>query len=179
VNVFVLDADPVRAAEMHCDKHVIKMVLETAQMLCTALTVRQAERGLIADQPYAPTHRSHPCTIWAGETRANFLWLCDLGEALAFEHLERYRPKAEHASLRVIEGCRDHAHRVPAGPLTPHAQAMPDCYRVPGDAVVAYRAYYRGEKASIATWRPPRRAPAWWPPHAPGAASGTPAAPTP
>lgn len=172
MNIFVLDTDIDACARMHCDRHVIKMILESAQMLCTALSVRQGEQGLIADAPYRPTHRNHPCSVWARETRANFLWLCDLGEALALEHLERFSPDREHASFRVIEGCRERADWIPAGPLTPFAQAMPERYRGP-DAVAAYRRFYRAEKAGFATWRLPRREPAWWRPVAPHNPSGT------
>lgn len=159
MNIFVLDTDPAVAAQLHCDKHVVKMILESAQLLCTALEIRQGEQGLITTTPYRATHRNHPCAVWARETRSNYLWLCDLGEALAIEHLERYNPKREHASYKVITGCRDHADWIPAGPLTPFAQAMPERYRVSGDPVLAYRGYYANDKRRFAAWRAPRTRP--------------------
>ena len=58
MNIFILDKDPKTAAEYHCDKHVLKMILETAQMLCTA----HWETG--GQAPYRATHKNHPCTKW-------------------------------------------------------------------------------------------------------------------
>ena len=69
MNIFVLHKDPKIAAQMACDKHVIKMILETAQMLCTAARTKGAWA------PYKQTHKKHPCTLWAAATKANWVWL--------------------------------------------------------------------------------------------------------
>ena len=58
MNIFVLHQNPQTAAEMMCDKHVVKMILETAQMMCTVVA------SYDHDTPYRPTHSKHPCTIW-------------------------------------------------------------------------------------------------------------------
>ena len=166
MNIFVLDTDIDACARMHCDRHVIKMILESAQMLSTVVS----EHGGRAK--YKPTHRHHPCTRWAGQTRANFRWLTDLALALAFEHEVRFNPKREHASCEVVRACFAQRALIPAGPLTPFVQAMPERYRGP-DAVAAYRRYYRAEKAAFATWQAPRREPAWWRPVALHNPSGT------
>lgn len=165
MNIFVLHTDPAEAAKLHCDQHIVKQILESAQMLCTALDTCMSAKGLISDVPYRVTHKHHRCTLWAGASRSNFRWLCDLGEALALEHLERYNPKRTHASLQVIERCREFSDWVPEGQLTPFAQAMDDKYRR-DDAVEAYRLYYAHEKNYFeskgpATWRTPRSRPEW------------------
>lgn len=156
MNIFALDQDPAKAAAFHCDVHVVKMILESAQMLSTVL------RGIGADCPslYKPTHAKHPCTIWAGETRSNFLWLVSLATELGKEHARRHSPKRPHKSLSVIHTARTMAAGLPAGPLTPFAQAMPDDLRDP-DPVLAYRQYYRRDKAHMAKWRAPSQRPAF------------------
>lgn len=140
MNIFVLDADPVRAAQAQHNKHVVKMVLETAQLLC----------GGLSGAPYKPTHLKHPCSLWVRNSRSNYLWTVEHGFALAAEYTHRYGKI--HACAAVIEHCAARANEISAGALTPHAQAMPDEYRVPDDAVAAYRAYYRGAKAEGAAW---------------------------
>ncbi len=153
MNIFVLDKDIAKCAEYHCDLHVVKMILESAQMLCTVCS----EAGVPA--PYKPTHRNHPCTIWAGESLANWLWLRDLALALNIEFRYRFDKDSDHKSAVV-------ARQLQTPPiedlgLTEFAQAMPEEYRVPGDAVAAYRAFYIGAKAHFATWKK-RPAPEWF-----------------
>ena len=65
MNIFVLDNDPFKAAEYQCDKHVVKMVLETAQLLCSAHETA----------PYKRTHYNHPCAIWTRSSLSNYMWL--------------------------------------------------------------------------------------------------------
>jgi hypothetical protein len=144
VNIFVLDRDIEDCARAHADRHVVKMVLESAQMLCTALF----EHGI--DAPYRPTHRRHPCTLWAGGSLSNWIWLRDLGLALNREFRFRFDKERDHASARVIRGLSPPP--LPDLGLTEFAQAMPGKYRVPGDAVRAYRAFYVAEKARFARW---------------------------
>lgn len=150
MNIFVLDRDPVEAARQQCDQHVVKMCLETAQMLCTALRHHGVE------SEYKSSHINHPCNIWARETRSNFLWLCDHGIELCREYTCRYRKM--HKSESVIWTAKWHSDKVPEGPLTEFAQAMPELYKSEC-AVSAYRNYYRGEKTSFATWK--RNKPEW------------------
>lgn len=154
MNIFVVDSDPFTAARSLCDKHVVKMVLETAQILCTALRAHG-----VLDTPYKATHAKHPCTLWAGQSRDNFLWLVEHGLALGQEYTWRYGKV--HKSAAVVEHCLWLASQIPEGPLTAFAQAMPEQYRRPC-AVSAYRAYYKGEKARIATWKRPAEPPAWY-----------------
>lgn len=151
MNIFVLDEDPVIAATMACDKHVVKMVLETAQMLC-ATAIAKGHK-----MPYAATHKHHPCTLWAGRSQSNWDWLIGHGLALCAEYTVRYGKV--HKSQQIIEHARDINILFDEQQLTPFAQAMPPQYR--NDcAVTAYRAYYMGEKARFATWK--TQTPNWW-----------------
>ena len=97
--------------------------------------------------------------LWVEESYDNLEWLAGLAQALNREYRYRYRRESDHASigvLSVVEGMR-----YQRSGLTGFAQAMPEEYKVPGDAVSAYRAFYRAEKASFATWTR-RRPPPWW-----------------
>jgi len=146
MNIFILDRDPVLAAQYQCDKHVVKMVLETAQIMST-----------ISGGPYKPTHKNHPCVLWAEAELAHYDWLSRHGKALCTEYTRRYGKT--HKSQAVIEHCAlVVAYRLP--PIEEFVQCMPEQYRQE-DPVEAYRAYYRGEKARFATWTK-REQPFWW-----------------
>ena len=153
MNIFVLDQDIERCARCHCDAHVSKMILESVQILCTALN----KKGMQA--PYRSTHVKHPCVLWVEESHDNFRWLARLARALNREYRYRYERDRDHASIAVLDQVE--GMRFESRGLTEFAQAMPEHYKVPGDAVAAYRAFYLGEKAAFARWT--RRAPpAWW-----------------
>ena len=154
MNIFVLDADPVRAAQYQHDRHVVKMVLESAQILCTVAHIY----GQTFPGQYKATHPRHPCVIWAGANATNTRWLCEHALALAEEYTFRY--EREHASELVIQAAKRALTGVlPPLPATPFVQAMPTQYHR-DDPVLAYRAYYIGEKIANARWT--RRAvPVW------------------
>jgi len=137
---------------MACDQHVVKMPVETAQMLSTVL------RQLGHDVGYKISHPNHPCTLWAGATQANFSWLCEHGRALCFEFTWRYHKV--HDAKEVIIACENFVTALPQGGLTPFAQTMPDEYKH-ASAVKAYRAFYIGEKLKFARWAKTREAPHW------------------
>ena len=153
MNIFVLSEDVKEAAEWHVDRHVVKMPLETAQMLCTALSINGH-----SDVEYKPAFFKHPCTVWAAATRANFEWLCNLGIELCSEYAYRY--EREHASEKVIRNCYRKYYKVPAGAFTSFAQAMPIEYR-DECAVKAYRMYYVKDKGHLAFWKK-RDKPCWF-----------------
>lgn len=152
MNIFVLDPNAQRCARYHCDQHVSKMILESAQLMCTALN----KQGI--KTPYKSTHVIHPCTIWVGQSYDNFLWLKKLALALNAEYRYRFEKTTDHASVRVIEEIA--TRRFESRGLLPFAQAMPEEYRVPGDAVAAYRRFYIAEKLAFARWTR-RRRPRW------------------
>lgn len=151
---------------MYClDKHVVKMPIESAQMMWTAL--HRYDESLIDLKPsmgrwtdlfYGASHTRHRCTLWCGDTRSNFEWLYRHGLALSQEFERRYYKK--HKCYKAIKLAWTYRETIPEGELTPFAQAMPDEYKVPGDAVKAYRAYYHGEKYKFAKWH--HGAPFWW-----------------
>ncbi|QFU81149.1 hypothetical protein [Natronorubrum aibiense] len=149
MNVFWLDEDPRLAARYHCDQHVNKLLLEAAQVLCTAAR----ENGYKAAFLYESTHVGHPVTKWATESRANWLRLRDHAGALNAEFAERYEKDDDHASWQVIERIDPDEITFPTTEPTPRPQAMPDEYKRPDDPVGAYRAYYAGEKAEWAEWK--------------------------
>lgn len=153
MNIFVLDRDPVVAAQSVADIHCGKMTVETAQLLCAAFPEGWA--------PYRRTHYNHPCGIWTRASQGNFEWLVEHGLALADEFEFRYGKV--HKSRGVILWCRENARELAfdAQWRTPFALAMPDEYKQ-ADPVEAYRAYYRGGKAAIAAWNKGRPAPEWW-----------------
>lgn len=153
MNIFILDENIDTCARYHCDRHVGKMILESTQILCTALNKRGFET------PYRSTHVNHPCVLWVEESADNFSWLVQLAHALNREFRWRYGRNRDHASIHVLREIE--YVRLPSRGLTPFVQVMPEQYRVPGDAVSAYRAYYIGEKAEFATWKK-RAMPAWF-----------------
>jgi len=158
VNIFVLDSDPRKSARMVCDKHVVKMPLETVQMLVSALIRNGVPPEDMprtkAGTPYKETHKHHPCTRWAGDTSKNFVWLWTHGLELCLEYSRRYdRVHRCYYALMELGDLLAQVplHAMPYGPLTPHPQAMPDdCKR--DDPVDAYRSYYNKDKSEIAEW---------------------------
>lgn len=146
MNIFFLDNSPLVAAQMMHDKHVVKMILESAQILSTVCAAHNAwVPGM-----YAPTHKNHPSVLWAGESCENWTWLVQHARALCAEYTYRYSRK--HKSSAVIELCADNAPLFHTRTLTPPAQAMPAEYRIAGDAIAAYRQYYLGRKVVQSKW---------------------------
>ena len=154
MNIFYLDHDPVLAAQMQVDKHVVKMILETAQLLCTAHHVH----GTAKDWMYKATHRNHPSAVWCRETQANYDWLWVHGMALLDEYTKRY--KKTHACSFIMK----RLHQPPSPILgllrrTPVRLAMPDEYKH-DCPVKSYRAYYNHGKRELHQWT--RRARPTW-----------------
>lgn len=138
MNIFVLDNDPVTAASYQCDKHIVKMPLESAQLLSTAVSTT-----------YKRTHINHPCAVWVRQSKSNFYWLVRHGIALCDEYERRYN--RVHKSLKVIRLCYMLGHSLVDVGLTPFVQAIPDVFRQ-ADTVQAYRNYYKFGKSEIAAW---------------------------
>lgn len=151
MNIFYLDRDPKSCASMHCDKHVVKMVLETAQLLCTThwLTGSSAK--------YKSTHKNHPSAVWTRENIHNYRWLCQLGLELCYEYTNRY--SKIHKSQSIIEWCTNNEPKLPDGVFTDPPLAMPDHCKT-SDSVESYRNYYIKEKSHLAVWKTKR--PNWF-----------------
>lgn len=153
MNIFILSTNPVAAARMQCDQHVVKMPLETAQMLCTAFPNGYA--------PYKHTHYKHPCNIWLRKAKENYLWLIEHGFALCDEY--QYRYQKEHSSRKVIQWCKDHMNEITFEQKnrTPFAVAMDDEFKMK-TATASYRNFYVNAKSRFARWEKNRKAPAWY-----------------
>lgn len=155
MNIFFLDENPKLSAQYHVDKHVVKMILETAQLLCG---VHHMTEQVTEQVPYKLSHKNHPCAIWARESLSNYLYLCELGLELGKEYTYRYGKR--HKSIDVIEWCIVNKPNIPDIGFTKPATAMPDEYKV--DSVVeSYRNYYMGAKSELAQWKK-REKPFWF-----------------
>ena len=145
MNIFYLDKDPYKAASYFYDKHKVKMILESAQMLCTAHHVY----GNPDDVPYRQAHLNHPSTIWARESRPNYFWLYEHMIALGQEYTKRYGK-----IHKTIDKCRFALSFCPDGitseQFTEPPQCMPDEYKVPGCSITAYWNYYEQDKYKVA-----------------------------
>ena len=159
MNIFILDLDVKKCAKYHVDKHVVKMILETAQLLCGVHHVTAHDTPQVTPQvPYKLSHKNHPCAIWSRESLTNYLVLCELGLELCYEYTYRYGRR--HKSQEVIEWCVTNKPNICDKGYTEPPKAMPDEYKV--DSVVeSYRNYYRGAKVSFAVWKN-REKPFWF-----------------
>lgn len=172
MNIFATNECPEIAAQDLCDKHVVKMVLETAQLLSTVARMLLDDIG---DDIYKSTHTKHPCTLWAASNMSNMNWLIEHGIALSNEYTYRY--KKVHKSLDVLLTVRDKYAPLCSvllykDFLTPFALAMPeDCknYKIEYNhlsdverSIVRIRNYYLTEKKDLAEWNKDRKAPYWY-----------------
>ena len=158
MNIFVLDSNPVQAARDQCNKHVVKMILESAQVLCTALHLNGVD---LTHLPYKPTHTRHPSTLWTTQSPANMVWLWTHAVELCEEYSRRYDNKV-HKTYYVLQSIAWLMPRAHWRDHTPFAKAMPDVWKQ-YDPVTAYRCYYIAEKSHFAKWEPRARTPSWWP----------------
>jgi len=171
VNIFYLDKNPQRCAQMHVDKHCVKMILEYAQLLSTAhrildghqsiglsKTGRKQTRYVLSDDResilYSATHINHPSAVWCRQSIANYIWLAELLEECCKEYSYRYGKihKVESSGLMQIL-----KNVLPINmsdkPFTEPTPAMPDECKVPGDALQSYRNYYVMNKSHLWSWK--------------------------
>jgi len=138
MNIFALDKSPKKSAEMLVNSHIVKMPLESCQMLCT--THHFFDKKTKA--PYKKSFVNHPCTIWVRESLSNYLWLTEHAYHLCLQYTNRY--KKRHKCMEVVEWC---INNYPKGlkdiGLTDFAIAMPVEYVVEGNPIQSYREYYR------------------------------------
>ena len=157
MNIFFLDKTPEGSAKMLCDKHVPKMLLESCQMLSTALR----QNGYEDDYLYKSAHPNHPMTKWVGNTRDNFIWAFRNADEISREYYKRFGKV--HKSTRILDFITDNEMQteIPDKSFTAPPQCMPDEYR-DKNYVTAYRNYYKGVKKPIAKWEKGRQQPEWW-----------------
>jgi hypothetical protein len=151
MNIFYLSHDTTECAQMHVDKHVVKMILEYAQLLSTAHRV-------LDDVPedsmfYKMTHVNHPSAVWVRQSDSNYYWLYNLLDELCDEYTYRY-DKVHKVELSGL------SHELSYAPInikddvfTTPTQAMPEEYIVNGDCIQSYHNYYNGAKRNLFSWK--------------------------
>ena len=144
MNIFYLDKCPNKAARLQYNKHVVKMILESAQMLCTAHHVY----GNPDDVPYKQAHLNHPSTVWVRENSLHYDWLYEHFVALSREYHKRYN-KTHLSYTKCYEPLMNHPQNIPHEPFEQPPQCMPDEYK-DKCSIQAYWNYYIGEKHTIA-----------------------------
>lgn len=182
MNIFILDLDPVKAAQMLCDKHAAgKMCVESAQMLSTAhrmldgyVEKRPSKSGKrmvnyyvhpdpeLDRQLYNAVHFNHPCTVWTMQTTANYRWHFKHFIALCNEYKYRYgKTHLTDEKLRYV--LAKYPINLPKKKQTPFALAMqnePQCiFR--NDPVKSYRAYYNTKQDRFKMVWSKREVPEW------------------
>lgn len=146
MNIFYLHENPTICAEYHNDKHVVKMILETAQLLCTAHHLAGTQIP-----PYKATHKNHPCSVWTRSSIGNYKWLCELGLALCIEYTKRYGRihKTQQHIFWLMEN-------IPTKIVDTEFYEPPKCmdeqYQKE-DVIDSYKAYYIEAKAHLAKWK--------------------------
>jgi hypothetical protein len=175
MNIFYLDKDTKICAEMHVDKHCVKMILEYAQLLSTAHRVldgvesttlsvsgRKKKVWTIGDHRddvlYSATHINHPSAIWVRKSDANYVWLFRMFGALMDEYTYRYGKI--HACERLADALSHKPKNIAKGSFTEPTPAMPDHYKVAGDSISSYKNYYLGDKTRMFSWKK-RETPSW------------------
>ena len=137
MNIFYLDNDPKEAAVHQHNKHVIKMILESAQMLCTA----HHEAGSTDERLYKRTHTNHPSAVWVRESSAHYMWLYQHMLELGEEYTRRYN-KTHLTIIKLKDLLKTPPEGAPSTSFVPPPQCMPDEYKAE-DTVVAYQNYYK------------------------------------
>jgi len=176
MNIFYLAEDPKVCAQYHCDKHVVKMILEYAQLLSTAHRVldgkhtkvlsnsgkRYVSNWIMDDSSdavlYKVAHVSHPSNIWTRASGHHYIWLWRLWHNLCLEYTERYNKT--HVSWKKLRTYLSiPPQNIQDNGFTPPPQCMPDdCKK--NDTVQAYRDFYMAHKREFATWK--TQVPSWF-----------------
>jgi hypothetical protein len=175
MNIFYLHSNPEICAQQHVDKHVVKMILEYAQLLSTThrfldgtetLTIseagRKVKRWKLPDERdailYEATHIQHPSAIWTRESAENYAFLWELFNCLLDEYTFRYAKI--HATSRLLTPLKALPNQIISKCFTQPTPAMPDEFKVAGDSITSYRNYYCGAKERMFSWKK-REKPDW------------------
>jgi hypothetical protein len=176
LNIFYIDEDPVQAAQWMVDKHVVKMILESAQLLSTAhrildgtqiegktQTGRKAKRWVLPDAReyvlYSATHVNHPSAIWCRQSVENYNWLVEHMFALMEEYTYRYG-KIHKCFGELSYMLQSPPHKLKDWDWTTMPSAMADEYIISDDPLTNYRNYYKIGKARMHKWKN-RQPPEW------------------
>lgn len=175
MNIFYVDPDPVTAAQSLVDKHVVKMILESAQLLSTAHRVidgqqvagksktgRNVKRWVLPDnrenEIYTATHVNHPSAVWTRTAVENYWWLVEHFAGLLDEYTYRYEKR--HKCFDLLMPLQSPPHKLKDFPMTPMPSAMAEEYRISDDPLTNYRNYYKIGKSSMHKWTK-RNPPEW------------------
>lgn len=162
---------------MHVDKHCVKMILETAQLLSTAHRIidgvetvgvspsgRKQKRWVLPDQRndilYSATHINHPSAVWCRKNSSNYRWLHMLLIELCAEYTYRYGKVHKCQETGLVDALGVVPNNIQLGEFTQPTPAMPDQYKIPGNSIQSYRNYYNGEKIRMFSWKK-RNRPNW------------------
>lgn len=179
MNIFYLSHDPTESARWHCDRHVLKMPIESLQLMFSvhwrvAGIRKKIEKELLGEgwkevfpnlpreSPYGIGYQNHGCTKWVLASADNYRWLSVLAEELLLEY-ERRWPGREHSCKKLARWAAEHVPDLPEIGLTTPYLAMPDSIKS-DDPVESYRRYYHRKMIYMrVTWKG-RSAPPWWHP---------------
>lgn len=162
MNIFYLDSDPQLAAQYQCNKHVVKQILESMQLLCGPHHICNTPFSK-SELCYKLTHKNHPCSIWVRNRGSNYFWLWWHAYYLCEEYLYRYNKR--HICEYILEYLRDYCadlkfETTVLDMLNP-PQCMPEEYKNPMDCVQAYRNYYKYKQTVISMKWTKRNKPEW------------------
>jgi hypothetical protein len=170
MNIFYLDRNPKVCAQMHVDKHCVKMILEYAQLLSTAhrildgtqsvglsKTGRKQIRYVLPDDRehtlYSATHINHPSAQWVRQSAENYMWLAELLEECCIEYSYRYGKTHKVESSGLMQALKNNFPKnISDKPFTEPTPAMPDECKVAGDSLTSYRRYYVMNKEHLWSW---------------------------
>lgn len=155
MNIFILDINPKNVAKFHCDKHVVKMIVETAQMLSTTHYILNSS---LKHKVYKPAYINHPCTKWVRKSKGNYIWTLELLAYLLTQYKIRY--KKIHKTFEIYRYLCNYP-RFKKKNMTNFVLAMPDKYKSKC-VIKSYRTYYLNDKKSFAKWEKGIEAPWWW-----------------
>jgi hypothetical protein len=182
MNIFMVDKDPIIAAKMLCDRHVCKMIIESAQMLSTAHRVLDGEMfisktasnrnikrykhndPIYNDVLYHASFINHPCTKWVMESNSNYDWLYQHMIELNSEFKLRYNHENDHLTIQKLGLILEKRPKsIPnVNKITKLKPCMPDHCVISNDTINSYRNYYKLEKRGFATWKQPAEIPYWY-----------------
>lgn len=159
MNIFFLSNEPSECAKQHCDKHVVKMILESAQLLSNAHHMLDGDQ--VIKPIYRLTHKNHPSAIWVRTSLDHYMWLWSLLVELCGEYTHRYGKVHKVQRDGLLEILNQPPGNIPKMSwVSDPPPAMPDEYKTPS-AVESYHNYYKGAKRSFARWTK-REIPSWF-----------------
>jgi hypothetical protein len=146
MNIFYLDDSPYVSATAMTDKHVVKMIVESAQLLSTAHHILDGASAI--PNIYRKTHSNHPSAIWVRESVHNYQWLVNHLQALLTEYAVRYNKQpTDHATHKVYMNLRALPKNIPNTNATPIKCAITNtAHIIQGNPIQSYRNYYLSEK---------------------------------